>query len=279
MPKSIRRIGASKLATVSEYQTAQGRHIALKEFNRQSLSPLQRERIFGAAERWKKLSLPGLVSYWDVSAEQHQLTMELLDRSVAIRLREGPSDPRLVLHTVRGILSVLSQLHEQGLLHANLKPTNVFFDTDGRVRLSDGLLIDARLPVALPPPMNLKYTAPEQTHKDFGPITPATDLYCVGLMALEMLAGDRFARAFQGIRSDAPEEDMAWSQWHGSTLVAPSATLFAKGCPEELANVIARMLSKQPSLRYATVRQAMQDLPNDLKDQATSAATDRHAVA
>jgi len=279
MPKTIRRIGASKLATVSECQTAQGKPIALKEFNRQSLTPLQRERIFSAAQRWKKLTLPGLVRYWDVSAEQLQLTMELLDRSVAIRLREGPSDPRLVLHTVRGVLSVLALLHEQGLLHANLKPSNVFFDTDGRVRLSDGLLIDVRLPVALPPPMNLKYTAPEQTHGEFGPLTPATDLYCVGLMALEMLAGDRFARAFQGIRSDAPEEDMAWSQWHGSSLVAPSATLFAKGCPDELANVIARMLSKQPSMRYTTVRQAIQDLPNDLTDQTTSATPERPAVA
>lgn len=279
MSKTIRRIGASKLATVSEVQTAQGRHIALKEFNRQILTPLQRERIFGAATRWKKLTLPGLVPYWDVSLEQQQLTMELLDRSVAIRLREGPSDPRLVLHTVRGVLSVLAQLHEQGLLHANLKPTNVFFDTDGRVRLSDGLLIDARLPVALPPPMNFKYTAPEQTHSDFGPISPATDLYCVGLLALEMLAGDRFARAFQGIRSDAPEEDLAWSQWHGSSLLAPSAMLFAKGCPDDLANVIARLLAKQPSLRYANVRQALQDLPDDLTNPSTAAAANKPAVA
>ncbi len=278
MSQTIRRIGASKLATVSEYQTSQGRHIALKEYNRQSLTPLQRERIFGAAERWKKLSLTGLVPYWDVSPEQSQLTMELLDRSAAIRLREGPSDPRLVLHTVRGLLFVLAQLHEQGLLHVNLKPTNVFFDTDGRVRLSDGLLVDARLPVALPPAMNLKYTAPEQSSSDFGPISPTTDLYCVGLLALEMLAGDRFARAFQGIRGDATDDDTAWSQWHASSQAAPQASLFAKGCPDELAGVIARLVSKQPSLRYATARQALQDLPNDITGQATTVPTSKAAV-
>ncbi len=275
MSKSIRRIGASQLATVSEFQTPQGETIALKEFNRLPLSPLQRERIFGAAERWKQLTVPELVHYLDVSAGQDQISMELLDRSAAIRLREGPSDPRLVLHTIRGLLMALAQLHELGLLHVNVKPTNVFFDSDGRVRLSDGLLIDARLPVALPPPLNLKYLAPELASSNYGPVSPATDLYCVGFLALELLGGDRFPRAFQGIRGDAGDEDMAWSQWHGSSQTAPSANLFAKGCPDELASVIARLVAKQPSLRYSTARQALHDLPQDITGQKPATPTPR----
>jgi serine/threonine protein kinase len=270
MYKTIRRIGASQFATVSECQSPQGTPVALKEFNRQVLTPRQQEIIFSAADRWKKMAQVGLVPYLEVSPSQHYVAMELLDRSAALRLQEGLSDPRLVLHTLRGALTVLAQLHDQGLIHANLKPTNVFFDSEGRVRLSDGLLLEARSPVPFPSPANLKYLAPEQASPDFGPLSPATDLYCIGLLGLELLAGERFARAFQGLRGDTPAEDIAWSQWHTSSHPAPKATLFAKGCSEELAAVLAKLLSKQPSLRYTTARHALQDLPQDLSVQAVS---------
>jgi serine/threonine protein kinase len=270
MYKTIRRIGASPFATVSECQSPQGTQVALKEFNRQVLTPRQQEFIFSAADRWKKLAQVGLVPYVEVSSSQHYIAMELLDRSAALRLQEGLSDPRLVLHTLRGALTVLAQLHDQGLIHANLKPTNVFFDSEGRVRLSDGLLVDVRSPVPFPSPTNLKYLAPEQASSDFGPLSPATDLYSIGLLGLELLAGERFARAFQGLRGDTPPEDIAWSQWHTSSQPAPNATQFSKGCSEELAAVLGKLLSKQPSLRYATARHALQDLPQDLAGQAVA---------
>lgn len=268
MPKSIRRIGASKLATVSECQTPQGTHVALKEYNRQPLTKFQHERIFAAAERWMTLNIPGLVRYSEVAPERNEVVMELFDRSAAIRLSEGHSDPRLVLHALRGILTALARLHEQGWLHANLKPTNVFFDGDGRARLSDGLLINASAPATLPPPSNQKYVTPEHTTDAFGPMTPATDLYTAGFMALELLAGDRFGRAFQGIGDDAPDDDLAWFQWHGSTQEAPSANSFSKTCPTELSAVIARLVAKHPSERYRSARQAFDDLPQDITVQS-----------
>ncbi len=268
MPKPIRRIGASKLATVSECQTPQGVHVAAKEYNRQPLSSFQHERIFAAAQRWKTLTIPGLAPYLEVNPAENLILMELFDRSAAMRLSEGHSDPRLVLHAMRGILAALAQLHEQGLLHVNLKPSNVFFDSDGRARLSDGLLLNINAPVTLPPPTNQKYLTPEHTSDAFGPMSPATDLYAVGFMALELLAGDRFGRAFQGIGDDAGDDDLAWFQWHGSSQEAPSATAFSKTCPAELTAVIARLVAKQPSIRYASARAALQDLPQDIAVQA-----------
>ncbi|MCA9183301.1 MAG: hypothetical protein KDA51_17695, partial [Planctomycetales bacterium] len=268
MPKPIRRIGVSKFATVSECQTPQGTHFALKEYNRQPLSKIQHELIFTAAQRWTTLNIPGLVPYLEVAPERNEVVMERFDRSAAIRLSEGYSDPRLVLHALRGILAALAQLHEQGWLHANLKPTNVFFDGDGRARLSDGLLMSVSAPVTLPPPSNQKYLTPEHTSDEFGPMTPATDLYAVGFMALELLAGDHFGRAFQGIRDDAPDDDVVWFQWHASSQEAPSANSFSKTCPAELSAVIARLVAKQPSERYRSARQAFDDLPQDITVQS-----------
>ena len=268
MPKPIRRIGASKLATVSEIQTPRGTHVALKEYNRQPLTKFQHECIFAAAQRWTTLNIQGLVPYLEVAPERNEVVMELFDRSAAMRLSEGHSDPRLVLHALRGILAPLALLHEQGWLHVNLKPTNVFFDADGRARLSDGLLIRANVAASLPPSSNQKYLTPEHISDAFGPMTPATDLYTVGFMALELLAGDHFARAFQGIADDATDDDVVWSQWHASSLETPSANSFTKTCPAELSAVIARMVAKQPSQRYSSARQALDDLPQDITVQS-----------
>ncbi len=260
----IRRVGASKLATVSECQTSQGTHVALKQFDRQSLSAFQHESIFSAARRWKELKDERLVPYLEVNPSENQIVMELLDRSAAVRLSEGHSDPRLVLHMLRDMLTSLAWLHEQGWLHCNLKPTNVFFAPDGRARLSDGMLVPANAPGTLPPPINQKYLSPEHTSDSFGPMSPATDLYTAGFLALELLAGERFGRAFQGVGDEANDDDLAWFQWHGSSQEAPSAQAFAKMCPPELVRAIARLVAKNPAARYISARQALQDLPQDI---------------
>lgn len=260
----IRRVGASKLATVSECQNIQGTHVALKQFDRQNLSSFHHERIFSAASRWKEVKASCLVPYIEVSPAENQIVMELFDRSAAVRLSEGHSDPRLVLHMLRDILMALAYLHEQGLLHCNLKPSNVFFGADGRARLSDGMLVPANAPGTLPPPINQKYLSPEHTSDAFGPMSAATDLYTAGFLALELLAGDRFGRAFQGIGDDAGDDDLAWFQWHGSSQEAPSAKAFAKVCPPELVSAIARLVAKNPGERYSSARQALQDLPQDI---------------
>ncbi len=287
MRSPIRRIGVSKLATVSECLTPQGTHVAVKQYDKQPLSPFQHDKIFSAAARWQKLTVPGLISYLEVLPEENQIVLELMDRSAATRLSEGYSDPRLVNYVLRGILSALASIHEQGMLHVNIKPTNVFFDENGRAKLSDGLLVSANAPGTLPPPTNQKYLTPEHTSDAFGPMSIATDLYAAGFLALELLAGERFGRAFQGIGDDTPSDDLAWFQWHGSSQETPLATQFCKTCPPQLEAVIARLTKKNPSERYASAQAAIDEMPpetppaNPQANKPAQAATEvnRSAVA
>ena len=271
MRSPTRRIGVSKLATVSECVTAQGTHVAVKHYDKQPLSTFQHDKIFHAATRWQALSSPGLISYLEVLPSENQIIMEMMERSAAVRLSEGYSDPRLVNFVLRGVLSSLTYLHEQGLLHLNIKPTNVFFDEAGRAKLSDGLLVSASAPGTLPPPINQKYLTPEHTSDAFGPMSVATDLYAVGFLALELLAGERFGRAFQGIGDDTPSDDLAWFQWHGSSQETPLATQFCKTCPPQLEAVIARLTKKNPAERYANAQAALAELPPETP-QPTQAA-------
>ena len=263
MRSPIRRIGVSKLATVSECLTPQGTHVALKLYDRQSLSPFQHDKIFAAAKRWQALASPSLMTYLDVLPDEKQVAMELMDRSASVRLSEGYSDPRLVSYVLRGVLTGLAYIHEQGLLHVNIKPSNVFFDEAGRAKLSDGLLVPASAPGTLPPPTNQKYLTPEHTSDSFGRMSFATDLYAAGFLALELLAGDRFGRAFQGIGEDTPDDDLSWFQWHGSSQETPLATQFCKTCPPQLEAVIARLTKKNPAERYPSAMAAIADLPPD----------------
>lgn len=272
MLKATRRIGASKLATVSEAQMPDGSLVAVKCFDRQNLSSFKHDRFFGAAKIWKSLSSPLLVRYIDVKPDTSEIIQELWDRSAAVRLGEGNSDPKLVFHVLRDILRALAFLHGHGYLHANIKPTNVFFSPRGQALLSDGLLVNIHSPSTLPPPINQKYLTPELTNDAYGSMSPSTDLYSAGFLALELLAGDRFGRAFQGVGDDAADDDLAWFQWHGSSLAAPDANLFAKSCPTELTRVIRKLVTKNPNDRYHSAEDALADLPDSLivAPQATS---------
>ena len=156
MPKPTRRIGASKLATVYESQMPDGTLVAVKCFDRQNLSNFKHDRFFSAAKTWQTLSNPLLVRYLDVKPEANEIVQELWDRSAAVRLNEGSSDPKLVFHVLRDVLKALAFLHDLGYLHGNIKPTNVFFSPRGHAMLSDGLLVDSNQPGTLPPPINQK---------------------------------------------------------------------------------------------------------------------------
>ena len=86
------------------------------------------------------------------------------------------------------VVSGLKALHRAGVLHRDVKPDNIRVDRTGRAVLLDfGLAADQARegPIAGTP----QYMAPEQfTHE---PLTPAADLYAIGVMLLEVLVGHR----------------------------------------------------------------------------------------
>src|SRR5262249_39212720 len=94
--------------------------------------------------------------------------------------------------------------------------------------------------------VSAKYLAPEQLKPDFGPVGPATDLYCLGFMAVEMLLGPGFHEHFPGVGPNDSEVEIAWMRWHSS----PSETLppvreLVSSVREDLAAVLDSMLKKR----------------------------------
>ena len=224
-------------------------------------------------------STPGLVQRFHA---ERQILADLRHPHIAALLDGGSREdgqPYLVLEYVPGVpiddycrdrsLSVDRRLalfirvceavqhaHEQGVIHRDLKPGNILVTATGEPRLLDfgvakllGPGPAAALTGTVPAPMTPAFAAPEQLHGET--ITPATDVYALGLILFELLTG----------RSphDSPlaRLDPAAGVPRPSHAVAPSLRRRLRG---DLDSIVARALAHDPRLRYPTVAQLIEDL-------------------
>jgi len=185
----------------------------------------------------------------------YYLTMEYLPGgSLADRLRRGPLPVRDAVRIATNVCKALAYAHDKGVVHCDIKPANVLFDKDGEVRLADfGIahvseqMMTRKLFTATGMMMGtVRYMAPEQLEgvRD----DPRVDIYAMGAMLYEMLAGRPYldfetegtpaaqVRNIQRIQSESPRPLRA---------VNPAA-------PAWLAEAVARALRKRPEDRFAT---------------------------
>jgi eukaryotic-like serine/threonine-protein kinase len=151
------------------------------------------------------LDHPNLVRLLDAGndAGQLYLVMELLDgASVHELLARGPIEPAEVAEIGREAAAALDYIHERGIVHRDVKPSNLMFDHRGTLRLADFGIVRLVDGVALTATHQtigtMAYVAPEQLRgRDVG---PSADIYALGLVLLECLTGKR---AFDGPPAEA----------------------------------------------------------------------------
>jgi hypothetical protein len=120
------------------------------------------------------------------------LVMELVDGpSLASVLLGGPLDPARTAEVIAQAAAGLQAAHQAGLIHRDIKPGNLLVGPDGTVKVADFGISHA---VGAEPMTGTGlllgtpgYLAPERVAG--GPATPATDLYALGVVAWECLAG------------------------------------------------------------------------------------------
>ena len=148
----------------------------------------------------------------------------------------------------------LAHAHECGVLHRDVKPSNVLLDKAGTARLSDFGLArmcgNATLTATGTMLGTLRYASPEQLRGTPTALDERSDVYSLGVMLWEMVADKRLFAA----------EDRNSIISHVLNVEAPRPSSLEAKVPRDLETIIARALAKEPADRYASARDFGDDL-------------------
>ena len=154
------------------------------------------ERLRREARAAGRLEHPGIARVLDLGEHDGRpyLVMELLEgESLAARIdRAGPMPPDEAARVVAAVADALEAAHAAGVVHRDVKPGNVFLTTAGEVKVLDFGIAWCAHDAALTTGELLgtaAYLAPERVlgHR----ATPAADIYALGVVLYELLAGHR----------------------------------------------------------------------------------------
>jgi hypothetical protein len=182
-----------------------------------------------------------------------------------------PMDVERFLRLAIGIAAAVGKMHQQGLVHKDLKPPHVLVNGgDGEVRLT-GFGIASPVPRERQPPEppqfiagTLAYMAPEQTGRMNRSIDSRSDLYAVGVTLYEMLTG---SLPFGAV------DVMEWIHCHiARQPVVPTDRV--PDAPPEISAIVMKLLAKAPEDRYQTAAGLEQDLLRCLADWETKQRID-----
>ncbi len=238
--------------------------------------PAARDALVREATLASRIHHVNVVAIEDVEETEDELLLvmsyieggalsELLDAS------DGPLPAPLGFRILLDACAGLSAVHaltdergrELGMVHRDVSPQNILVGVDGTARLTDfGLARVTEVSASATATVKGKiaYMAPE--YIEGAPPTQRCDVFSMGVVAWETLSGRRLFRG----ENDADTLRRVLSQ--GVPRIAT-----ATGLPEPLDGVLARALAKEPSARYATLREldaALTDVAK-LSEVATAA--------
>jgi len=230
------------------------------------------------ADRPGRVSLDRLTHEHDVRKELHGawalLPLEVIresGRTVLVLEDQGgellesllglPMEVGRFLRLAIGMAAAVGRMHENGLVHKDLKPAHVFVTSAGGVRLT-GFGIATRLPrerQALEAPEiiagTLAYMAPEQTGRMNRSIDSRSDLYALGVTFYRMLTG-----VLPFIASDP----MGWVHAHIARQAIPPQDRVQ--VPAAISSIVMKLLEKNAEDRYQTAAGVERDLRRCLSE-------------
>lgn len=182
--------------------------------------------------------------------------------------RPTPSpDEREIIRWMAELAAGLAHAHGRGLLHGDLKPANIL--------LADGdqpLLLDFNLAQELSRRSEdaefvggtLPYMSPEQIRALQGPVDlcPASDLFGLGVIFFELLAGQRPFAVPRGRLDEACAAGLA-----ARAARAPDLLRFAPGTSPAIAALVRKLLAERPEDRYPSAAALEEDLRRHLADR------------
>ncbi|MCB0164996.1 MAG: serine/threonine-protein kinase [Anaerolineae bacterium] len=223
------------------------RYVALKILPGQlSQDPTFRERFQREAQAIAKLEhlhiLP-IFAYGEEDGIAYMAMRYLKAGTLTDRIKQGPLPFNEASQLLNQIAGALDHAHSHNILHRDVKPSNVLLDNGGNAYLTDfgiakmvGTTLDLTRGGILGTPA---YMSPEQCRGDTE-LTPASDIYALGIVLYEMVTG---RTPFQA------ETPIALINMQLNHPLPPPRSLRPE-LPEAGESVILKALTKDPGLRY-----------------------------
>ncbi|SEG77387.1 serine/threonine protein kinase [Nonomuraea solani] len=223
-----------------------GREVAVKILRSHIYAdPTFRERFRNEARLTAALADPGVAQIFDYGEQSELafLVMELVhgEPLSAILARNGALGPEVALDVVHQTAKALHAAHSAGIIHRDIKPGNLLVTPEGTIKVTDFGI--ARALEAAPVTQTgtvlgtAQYVSPEQA-QGF-PLTPSTDLYSLGVVAYECLAGRTPFRA---------DSQVAIALLHLNEQPPPLGV----DVPAVVRELVMSLLAKEPAQRPAT---------------------------
>lgn len=241
-----------------------GRDVAIKVLNYDFSNEEElRRRFRREALSATSLTHPNIVDIFDVGEDEniHYLVMEYIEGKTLKEFiaQKGPLTPEEALPIMQQLVSAISNAHDNGIIHRDIKPQNVLMDREGNVKITD-----FGIAMALSSTMHTKtnsvlgtvhYLSPEQARGSL--ITKKSDIYSLGIVFYELLTGElpfTGESAVSIVLKHLQEE-------------TPSVRDLFPSIPQSVENVILKATAKDTYARYRSADEMQEDLATVLSPE------------
>src|SRR5262245_37386032 len=191
--------------------------------------------------------------------------------------RNGPTPPERATEIVSQVSSALDAAHARGLVHRDVKPSNVLLDEQGNAYLSDfGLIKRSEVDTGLTKTGqfmgSIEYCAPEQIRGD--EVDGRADVYSLGCVLFEAIAG----------RPPFKRETEIATLYAHLEQESPAISSVVPGSSPELDRLVLKAMAKRPADRYPTAGELARDARHAVgvssgEKAALAASTRRRPIA
>jgi serine/threonine protein kinase/ribosomal protein S27E len=265
----VTRLGVGGFGTVwKAHDRELDRTVAVKIPRRGQLAPAEIDQFFREARAAAQLRHPNIVPVHEVGRDGESLfIVSDFIRGVTLTdwLTGNPVSAREKTELCIPIAEALHHAHEQGIVHRDMKPSNIMIDESGRPYLTDFGLAKRELGEIT---MTVEgqilgtpgYMSPEQARGQGHWTDRRTDIYSFGVILFQLLTGE------------LPFRGNAQMQIHARLVEdAPDPRKLNRHIPRDLATICLKCLEREPGRRYSTAQELAEEFNHFLRGEPIKA--------